>query len=164
MSKFVSQKAIKKVNKVFLALTKQPKKFNMSYWATAVKDYKLLPILIRENVARGYFGKARELKALKNQAPPCGTIACLAGQALITLGKMQPTVDNDKAVYSFNHLSVPEEAAKLLGISEDAADKLFFPDYWPRKFRYALKKQKAGTKGYLNVAKRRFAHLVKTGQ
>ena len=162
---FVPKRAINKINKVFTELQKVPGKFNMDYWGASVKDLKALSSTGEVNQHGVWLQWLGSVKIqLETKHPPCGTVACLAGQVLMTAKLIKPkfsTKENSFYVFPNN---TPHKAAKYLGLKYSVAKKLFFPFMWPQNFRTQLEMATPGTKAYLKIAKRRFEHLVKTGE
>jgi hypothetical protein len=107
------------------------------------------------------------LEAIKKQKPPCGTVVCIAGQALITLAKLRP---RSKVLYGrgpnyYEFSGAPDvRARRLLKLTERQADDLFFPCYWPARFEDALEDANPGTKKYLKIVKKRWQHMIDTGE
>jgi hypothetical protein len=159
---YISAATQKKMAKVFSELYEQPKKFNKDEWGVTVKDLKKLSDLM---AFYEYIATAPALRNVHDAKPPCGTIACLTGQTLITIGKLKPKLKlGKKDFYIFNEESTVPKARKLLGLSRDQATSLFYPNLWPYKFSDAIRNQTPGTKKYLNVAKRRWEYMIKTGE
>jgi len=165
MKVFVPKSAVKKINLVFKQLEKIPGRFNMDFWGASVKDMKDLKTT-QPNNQHGYdlAWLIQAKQQLESKHPPCGTVACLAGQILVTAKLIKPKFTTKENWFYVFPNNTPNKAAKYLGIKYSVAKKLFFPYVWPSKFRNQLEDKAPGTKAYLNVAKRRFEHLVKTGE
>jgi hypothetical protein len=161
-TKFISAKTQTKMAKVFKELDREPKKFDMWTWGIAVNKDTLLQLLASDELV--YSDIEDEIKRLAKINPPCGTVDCLAGQTLVTLGGFKPNLKIGKRGYYEFPDNTPEKALKLLGLSEDQAALLFYPDNWPYKFEQALDKLESGTKEYLAVAKKRWQHMIETGE
>lgn len=89
---------------------------------------------------------SRDMRQLENP-PPCGTVGCIAGWAMRVSGKR--TTDA--------LLRSPE----LLGIDYDQAQRLFFVENWPERFRIGYS---AATtpKARARVTVTRIKHFIKT--
>lgn len=70
--------------------------------------------------------------------PPCGTVACFAGWAILL--KLKPEVTQVRSVPFFVDEDPQESAERYLRLSREQSDKLFFTDNWPKRFsnRYRL--------------------------
>lgn len=95
----VNVKLLKKVRKL---IAEEPRRLNMSYWGIKVKDMAEKP----------------------SSAPPCGTIACLAGWTILAA---HPKREWTKLFHGIEGLipigghyprDVGDEAAKLLGFAD----------------------------------------------
>jgi hypothetical protein len=87
----VSADTQKKMARVLAALEKQPKKLNMDFWGISV-NYRDIPEVLKameENPNVHARKTSAVLRAIQRAKPPCGTVACLAGQTLITLGGLK---------------------------------------------------------------------------
>lgn len=100
----------------------EPRRFNMlAVWVESV----------------GQNGNISEsLQHAKNAIPPCGTVACFAGEWAIMKGVIDPT-RLGRYIPSVSHNC--KTALKLPN------DKLFFENSWPERLRTSMK---AGTRRY----------------
>ncbi len=101
----------------------EPRRCNMSAWMCK-RDMKSL---------WEHYGQAE---------PPCGTVGCIAGWALML---------TNEEVYG-QHLCIAERAASALGLSYEKADRLFLPySRWPESWRMKLIEHKIGSPEYAQV-------------
>ena len=107
----------------------------------------------------------RTIRALGKQAPPCGTVACIAGHVdWMTHPRLfAASVAIDRFARDD---SIVERAAKELGLgfelSQDTyAGRLFFDNEWPEKFQAALAEAKTPLQR-AEVAVKRIEHFIKT--
>ena len=105
------------------------------------------------------------IEALGEEAPPCGTVACIAGHVdWMTHPRLfAASVAIDRFARDD---SIAERAAKELGLgfelSQDTyAGRLFFDDEWPKKFQAAFSKAKTPLQR-AKVAVKRIEHFIKT--
>ena len=105
------------------------------------------------------------IEALGEEAPPCGTVACIAGHVdWMTHPRLfAASVAIDRFARDD---SIAERAAKELGLgfelSQDTyAGRLFFDDEWPKKFQAAFSKAKTPLQR-AEVAVKRIEHFIKT--
>ena len=106
------------------------------------------------------------IEALGEEAPPCGTVACIAGHVdWMTHPRLfAASVAIDRFARDD---SIVERAAKELGLnrfelSQDTyAGRLFFDDEWPKKFQAAFSKAKTPLQR-AKVAVKRIEHFIKT--
>ena len=135
-------KLLRKVEKRILA---EPRRFDMMTFGTKLNK--------------------RTIKALGKQAPPCGTVACIAGHddwmAHPRLFAASVAIDR-----FHRDDSIEKRAAKELGLvfdpSQDTnAGRLFFDDEWPKKFQAAFSKAKTPLQR-AKVAVKRIEHFIKT--
>ena len=105
------------------------------------------------------------IEALGEEAPPCGTVACIAGHVdWMTHPRLfAASVAIDRFARDD---SIVERAAKELGLGFDPsqdtnAGRLFFDDEWPKKFQAAFSKAKTPLQR-AKVAVKRIEHFIKT--
>ena len=104
--------------------------------------------------------------------PPCGTTACFAGATCIKFGTAEP-IAGRPGYYFYPEVGWAESAAKILGLTNSQADRLFRLDgdafrlvqteeyTWPK--RYAAAYRKATTpEGRFKVFVNRVKHFLKT--
>lgn len=74
-----------------------------------------------------------------SEAPPCGTVGCIAGWAVMLADGIP------KRITVTYYEGVGKRAAELLGLSEDESSSLFYDPCWPEPFhaRYLKEKSKA---------------------
>lgn len=87
----------------------EPRRLNMSHWTQSAKPGDV--------VFSGYEVRiGSESKISKKDAPPCGTVACIAGWA----GEL-----------SGNPVSDGGDGRRILRLTPAQAEELFYPDEWP---------------------------------
>jgi len=120
------------------------KQFNMGYWAA-----KKSPLIGGDGLDKDTL--ICEIK------PECGTVCCIAGWQVISKGMCifdQTVYKNPKQFAAGNSLGAPDAiAAKMLGLGEYEASKLYIPWKWPLRFRQTP-----------NGAAKRIRHFIKTGE
>lgn len=96
-----------------------------------------------------------DYKCASQRVPECGTVACIAGWALL-LGKQ-------RLVEGSPWYSVERRAEKILGLSKDSGESLFRVYGWParlcEKYRSATTPAKRA-----KIAAARIDHLIATGE
>lgn len=92
---------------------------------------------------------------IDRSVPNCGTAACIAGWTYALSRRITPKTAALRNAYP------EEEAAKLLGISERQAERLFLVDHWPGKF-YQQWQERPSLKIRARIAARRIDHFIKT--
>ena len=105
----------------------------------------------------------RTIRALGKQAPPCGTVACIAGHVD---WMAHPRLFAASVALGDYDDSIVKRAAKELGLgfelSQDTnAGRLFFDNEWPEKFQAALAEAKTPLQR-AEVAVKRIEHFIKT--
>ena len=103
------------------------------------------------------------IEALGEEAPPCGTVACIAGHVD---WMTHPRLFAASVALGDYDDSIVERAAKELGLgfepSQDTnAGRLFFDNEWPEKFQAALAEAKTPLQR-AEVAVKRIEHFIKT--
>jgi len=120
----VDVKLLRKVKKMILA---QPKRFDMDSFGRRVPA--------------------------EEGGPRCGTVACIAGWAVIL----------KKKVPRNPHAEMPpigrEDGMEALDIDYDQAARLFYDEEWPEQFRDYVAD---GSKESACIAARRIEHFIKT--
>jgi hypothetical protein len=131
---------IRLLRKIQRAVTKEPRRFVMGEW-----------VYTRDSVA------------------PCGTAACIAGHAVLlnSITKTRNWIGAGKLhARKWGWLTWQERASKLLRIDQDAADRLFFIEDWPAKFREPYGDSDAtderGRNAQAKLAIKRIEHFIKT--
>ena len=129
MSK-LSKKTINGLRKIEKAILEEPKRLDMHQWG-------------EKELVKGGLVKSGDVD--KADAPPCGTVACMAGWAVTLLMPkkefnkfMKPAIDMAKSrgfqVFYFPW-DTEDRAAALLNLNGEQADALFLPDFWPPDYK-----------------------------
>lgn len=85
--------------------------------------------------------------------PPCGTIACIAGWAVLLSEGQTSGAGSD----------VQAEAEALLGLSVEQRERLFYTSNWPKKFNEAYRDaEDVRLPAAALAAARRIDHFIKT--
>lgn len=89
--------------------------------------------------------------------PNCGTVACIAGHVLaIANGKsLKETRAKEHA------FGVIDRAARRLGVNRQKANRLFYMDEWPKRFRFDRRSSPARN---AVLAAKRIDYFIKTGK
>jgi hypothetical protein len=86
-------------------------------------------------------------------APPCGTIACIAGWAVL-LSDDDPPSDAEE---------IELRANALLGLTPEMGDRLFFTTEWPERFKQSYREAEDSDLAVAAlVAAERVEHFIKT--
>lgn len=112
--------------------------------------------------------------ASKTDAAPCGTAGCIAGWTCLLESNMETVKAWNARAPEDAWVPTPdwhEEASRLLGLTEEKADKLFMPwelEYeedasWPKEFQRRYDKCKTKV-GKAKVTAERIEHFIKTGE
>ena len=169
---FFPADTVKKLRKLQRYILAEPKRIHMDDWGIHVdpKDKTTLKNL-KENYGAAVGGDLLSTLLVKN--PPCGTMACAAGNLCIIGGLINPQAelrDSGEPYYYFDS-NTPELAAEYLGIDEEVAGRLFYfkgwaseDNGWPKEFEDRLNKHNPGTLGYAKVVVARIEHFIKTGE
>lgn len=144
----VSAETKKKLKSLLAFIATEPRKLDMNVWLTRFNP--------KARVAELRGKGTLNFKQTKSELPPCGTMGCLAGWAVLQAGL-------DENSRSVRYQGFPKIAAKLLGLDASQSDRLFLFSYWPLRFHEALAAERRGTKGYLAVVKRRVQSFCRTG-
>src|SRR5215472_5693396 len=80
------------LRKVAAYILEEPKRFNLNFWGSSIDPKRF------DNLAEDDDAEEAE-EALLAAQPPCGTVACIAGNACIVTGKIEPVLDDQ--VYHF---------------------------------------------------------------
>jgi len=162
-----SKATIKKLRKLQEFIRKEPRRFDMSWWGTSVKN----PEALKENPLARLIDQCGEtnydlsVPTFLAQKPPCGTVACLAGSALMMAGKIKPKFskveDGEIAVFDFGW-DTPDVAAHYLGIDEDGQELLFHLEGWPDKLQDGF--EDLTPKRQVERACKRIDHYIETGE
>lgn len=163
VNKAISEKTKRILLKVIDYIEQEPKRLDMSAWGTYFpKEWK----------------KFAGVDEVLQPVPPCGTTACIGGTCLLVTkagmnflhksGSVKEMAEQDECVIQFPSDS-DEAAAKILGITEEQASRLFFfsewrmgDPGWPARFVTRYKKAKSA-KGRFNATRDRILHFINTG-
>lgn len=158
-----NKKAITKLRALQKYLLDEPRRFNLRSWGVHINPTTPKQQLKEE------FGIEGHIELIEKQNPPCGTVACLAGN-LCVMGKLiGPKQFKNEIIFEFGN-STPDLARKYLGLTEEEANPLFylkewgFGFGWPEQFAKRLARHKSGTKAYAKIAVARIEHYINTGQ
>lgn len=116
------------LRKVQAAILEEPKRLDMGSWA-----YRT------DHVDNG---------------PKCGTVACIAGWAIILNKTDKPA---RFSLFVHDSSDTCDIAMGLLGLKDD---NLFFEDYWPAKFFEPLLVMRPGSRGYAQVVSDYIDHFI----
>ena len=164
-----SAETIVKLRKLQQYILEEPKRFNLTFWGAHV-DPKYQDKTVEELRDLLVFELSRSvIKDIKDASPPCGTVACLAGNVCVMEGIIKPVDDMHQDAYVFSE-ETPSLACKALGIDEQEGEKLFYlhdwTDHggWPQEFEFRLEAATPGTQKYAQVAVDRIEHYIQTGE
>lgn len=149
----------------------EPRRFNMETWYANVSDHLIEFDEVGINVDH-------EVHIADNpdELPPCGAIACAAGETCILFGNLQfdATVINGVTVKEYLPpvIGWMKKAAELLDLTSEQSRRLFLPsenfgstehegEYWPEQFW--LDYVKADKKEKVQVLRRRIEYFKETG-
>lgn len=124
---------LRKIQKHILA---EPRRLDMSGW--------------------GYYDKNPDASM-----PPCGTVGCIAGWALVLTGAHDPVLSD----FPLDTYTLAEE---VLALEDGQAERLFllrehtFGPRWPVKYECQYHRAKS-PQGRARAAVRRIDHFIKTG-
>lgn len=123
--------------KVKAHILEEPRRLNMSEWKQTAKP----GLEVKAGYEAGKQWAADVyVKLTKKTAPPCNTVACIAGWTVL-LGDPGATYDV---------INVGYKASQLLGLDSDI---LFFPKNWPEPFKSTYPKCKTSRDRARLVAK-----------
>lgn len=99
------------------------------------------------------------------QHPPCGTVACIAGWAVIEHDRARGKSGSIRVTqkYADGVLSFGAKAAEVLGLDEQQAGRLFYTGNWPERFYDEYYEFAPGSLGRAKVAAERLDHFIATG-
>ncbi len=83
----------------------------------------------------------------------CHTVGCIAGWAVLLKGT--------KSERKGNWWEIKETAKRLLRVSEDDANTLFYAGQWPEERQDQLTAHREGSKAYAKVVAARIADFIK---
>jgi hypothetical protein len=165
----VSKNSALKLRRLARFILKEPKRLNLAYWI--IKADSNIEESFWLDVDTSY-EKRRQQKLfwkIQEQAPPCNTIGCIAGEACI-MGKLLPSEMEEGVRVMCMTDDVPLLAQEYLGINGAQACKLFYLKHWngvngwPVKFENELEAEIPGSLAYAQIAARRIEHFVATGE
>lgn len=132
-------------------------------------------INMKEGLSR--YAHVRTIHGHKKR-PLCGTVGCLAGNALVLTSGLKPR----KGVILFRRIlkkfnippvsynpsigywgSIEDKARKILGLEFEPSARLFYPSKWPKSFRTLLEKAASGTPEYAQIVSDRVGFFIATG-
>jgi hypothetical protein len=158
-----SAETIAKLESVLAFLEQEPRRLNLGMWGIFTDNPTYMDALVESgtrlspHLRNAHYG---EFLAFQEQRPPCGTVCCFAGAALI-VGKI---VNPHGSLFILPYNS-PELAQKWLDLEGDTDDNLLFHVHnWPREFRNKIEKEKPGTQGYFEVLRDRVRYFERTGE
>lgn len=160
---------VEKLRKLQKFILEEPRRFNLGFWGVHVAPERKTASISEIEEFLSYDLAAEEVERVLSNFPPCGTVACLAGNVCVMEKIVKPTVDSWREVYSFSY-DTRELACQALGISEEEGDKLFFLHSWgyrmgwPEEFDDKLRAAKPGTQEYAQIAVDRIEHYIQTGE
>lgn len=98
----------------------------------------------------------------KNKSHPCGTVACIAGTAVLLTKPdlVQKFIECERIGRDAPSLELAGQ--KALRLTEIQASTLFMPWNWPKDFYERLERVPSGTKAYSEVFCNRIDHFIKT--
>lgn len=162
MKKAVSEKTEKILRKVLDYIKQEPRRLQMGVWGQILPE--------GTDTVEG-------ADDANQPAPPCGTVACLAGTCLLVTKAGTDFLEQNGAVKTRGNKhyvdfppGTPEEAMRILGISESKAKKLFYFSEWSFEggcwpVKYSKKYMEATTpKGRYLASKARVEHFIRTGR
>lgn len=133
----VNVRKLRKLQKWILA---EPRRFHMAYWAVGINH-----------------------RLAQRQKPPCGTVACLAGNACLMEGwKFKPDSEGKNDLYLDKpNADIPDEASRILGLNTAEQMVLFHVDNWPATF-YQEYNNAASPAEAAEITAKRIDHFIKT--
>jgi len=96
-------------------ILEEPRRLNMSNW---IQDARV-GSLVHDAYESNRVGQFAKHALTENEAPPCGTVACLAGWACVLSG--HPAESGDW---------LSERGGLFLDLTEDQKSELFWPESW----------------------------------
>jgi len=129
------------LRKVKKQILEEPKRLDMGFFGMKVKPY--------------------------SGGPRCGTVGCIAGWAVML---NHPEVIgarlSEKRLDEFNNLigRADVEGMKLLKITTDQRDKLFYVANWPEPYRQQYSDAIDDRKARAEVTAKRIDYFIKTGE
>ncbi len=163
MKNAVNKQTARILRQIINYIAKEPKRLDMGDWGNFLPP--------ETKMVSGINYK-------RQPAPPCGTTGCVAGTCLLVT-KAGLNFLNKECCFKKDAISneyvvtfpddTPNEAQRILGISDKQAAKLFYfqewnsGEGWPKKFadRY---KEAVTARGRFFATKARIEHFIKTGE
>jgi len=132
----VNVRKLRKLQKWILA---EPRRFHMAFWAVGGKHH-----------------------LVAKQNPPCGTVACLAGNACLMEGlALTPMAEDKSDLELAEHDCISDKAMEILGLDELQQKALFHVDNWPMNFAEEYNSADDCIEG-ADITARRIEHFIKT--
>lgn len=168
-----SQFSTDRLNELITFLEEEPKRFNMRYWGASIDPETMVTYRSQALQNQPFLDQFRNqngqeiaycfVNTVIRQAPPCGTMLCLAGAAVIlSRGKKFPLLGKNM-VFIFDD-DTADEAAEWLKLSDTDCLRLFFLPYWPHQFKNGNWNFEPGTPEYLANGVQRIRHFQRTGE
>lgn len=176
---------IELLNKIIEHIEEEPRRFNMETWYTDASDIVKGTADIYD-ISEGEMLFGEDEDGYEN-VPPCGAVGCLAGTACILSGRVkpigEPVVIEGRTVVSYeepiNGKGWFEEGRDALGLTDEQAQRLFFPRkgygrqegfeeaqakelYWPEPFASEYYDARNDPQERAAIVKRRIAHFIAT--
>lgn len=127
----MNTKLLRKVQKYIM---QEPHRYNMSSWIAPIKF---------------------AYDKTEDQNPPCGTVCCIAGAAYII------STNSDIKTVSVGSVDLYITAVNNLQLNQAQTDRLFYTQYWPKKFKTSYYEVKTSlSRAKVGVA--RIEHFIKT--
>lgn len=171
----LSEFTINELRKLEQYMLEEPRRFNLNYWGMHIDpkyydDSDSFGGVAWDRICELSDDQIRYSDAadMLKQKPPCGTMACLAGNYLVMTGAVKPhSYCTNMEVYAFTS-STPDIAGHALGLTEYQRHNLFYPhesryDGWPKEWQDKLDAKTPGTLEYAQVAVDRIEHFIATG-
>jgi hypothetical protein len=176
----LKQETIDKLRELEKFILEEPRRFNLHIWGAFASEETVERIREEgpeyiELITQDSSAAAEEILESLLAEPPCGTVACLAGNLCIMAGLVKPVLGPNFEVYEFSQ-DTPKKAAEYLGVDDQQEiSKLFFLKHWsgsrnnpgpgwPEEFEKKLEECTPGSKEYAQVAVDRIEHYIKTGE
>jgi hypothetical protein len=107
-----------------------------------------------------------------DRPPECGMVACLGGWGLVLSKRPEGEGQFKQIGWQAQNstpdpsipLSIAQQAQRVLGLSDQQANILFYVTGWPEKFGTRISKYRPGTPAYARTVNARVNHFLKTGK
>lgn len=140
----VSKSVVTLVRRVERVILREPRKFDM--------DFLLMK----------YNSKEAAKRRLGRSAPPCNTVGCIAGWAVLLSDRKNIEWGRFDSDTKEPYMDVWQRGAELLGLERGEAGKLFNASQWPGEF-YKRYENARGKLGRAKVTVERLEHYIHTG-